>query len=166
MRNTHISSLKLERKIPYNPDFHGIINKEYNMSVSLQSADSKQATFLIEVAVKFKFDDSKEEIGSIVAKAVSRVSDVPIPLDADGAFAPNKATKEFRLLVEGALGEDVILPLSLLARSAHLPTLTPVPIVFPVPQVVGGSVRAHRHQPHGGPTSHRPGSKSPRVTAS
>jgi hypothetical protein len=130
LRITHISSLRLERKLPYDPDFHGVISKDYEMTIGLRSADSSQARFQIRVRVRFGVRDSGMEMGTIEAKAETCVSGVKIPLNDQGTLDEKNVTDEFKLLVEGALGEDVLLPLSILARSAHLPSLTPIPRIF------------------------------------
>lgn len=131
MRTTHISSVKLERKLSYDPSFHGIIENDLQLSVTLLLAEQSLARFGLELKVAFRVATSGEEMGSLEARALTEISGIPVPLDANGEFQEGLATEEFRLLVEGGLAEDVLVPLSLLTRAAKMPTILPIPQVFP-----------------------------------
>jgi len=123
--------VRLERKIPYDPSFHGTVKKDLDVAVVLKSVDKSQATFVVDVKVTFTVKNTGENMGVLEAKAEIRITDVPIPVDDAGLFKDENATEEFMMLVEGGLGEDVMIPLSMLSRAAKMPGIVPTPIIFP-----------------------------------
>ncbi len=132
MRTTHFVKASVERTLPYDPDFHGLVEKKVDLGImALKSQEANDARFRISFDVRFVIQETGQEMGRVSAEAESHIRSMEVPRSPDGGVDMTKASESFRKVVEGALGEDVLIPLSVIARSAHLPSLLPIPVVFP-----------------------------------
>lgn len=141
MRTTYIQSMEVKRTNPYDPDFHGMIDYDVDIDVHPESNTDKEAKFHIKLKFIFTDRDAKKEYGSVIVDAWTTIT-TAVPLNGDGKLDMDSAPENFKRLVEGAVLEDVILPVSAVARQAKLPSLVPSPLLFDRPEL-------HHHHDHG-----------------
>lgn len=130
MRQTFIRKLEVERHADYDPDYHGLI--DYDVDIRLEAKQCTPTTADFDFNAGFQFIDRKteEKVGRLQVEATIRIQDTEIPLAEDGSFDVDKAPENLKRLVEGAVGEDLFLLLSLVSRRARLPSLIPSPLIF------------------------------------
>lgn len=133
MRATFLQSVDLKRNSPYDPDFHGLIDRQFDIGVHLEKAEPGSATFRISIHVSFVVQGTGQEMGRLDASGTTRITGdaslIP-PADRMDDSVLGKVSPEFQKLLEGAVNEDLLLPLSILCRAAKLPGLFPNPLLF------------------------------------
>jgi|ACXJ01.1.fsa_nt_gi hypothetical protein len=131
MRTTYIQDLTLKREIPYDPDFHGLIDRKLSLKFEVKSVDVNSAVFEINIVAIFKTKDTQKEMGKISAAAETKITGFDFPLTETKNLDVESMPENLKRVIEGAVFEDLMLHLSTVARYAHLPSLLPIPIIFP-----------------------------------
>lgn len=131
MRTTHVHSLEIKRLIPYDPDFHGLVDQDGKINLAFVEGSEEKPRFRILIEFYFKQREDGTEMGHIRVEALTVLHGVKIPRDASGSLNMREAPENVKRLVEGAVGEDLLIPISLAARLAHLPAPIPSPVIFP-----------------------------------
>lgn len=131
MRTTYIQDLTLKREIPYDPDFHGLIDSTLSLKFKVKNADVNFAIFEINIEAVFKTKESSIEMGKISAVAETKITGFDFPLTETKNLDVESMPENLKRVIEGAVFEDLMLHLSTVARYAHLPSLLPIPIIFP-----------------------------------
>jgi hypothetical protein len=137
MRITYFKKVNVQRSIQYDPDFHGLVDNKVDILIESQKDTSDRLRVQIKLAIRYSIKGSGAEMGTIEAEAESLVTGVPVPWLPNGGIDGEKVSEELKRVIEGAVAEDVMLPLSIVARGAHLPSLLPIPMLFPRNQIVG-----------------------------
>lgn len=123
--------MTLKREIPYDPNFHGLVDSKLDLGFKVESVDTDSAVFEIAVKADFKTKDTQTEMGKITAVAETKITGFRFPLTSDGNLATESMSENLKRVIEGAVFEDIMLHLSTIARFAHLPSLLPIPVMFP-----------------------------------
>lgn len=161
MRTTHLRDVNLIRKIPYDVNFHGLVEQDYDFNVEALTVSENEGIFRLHVKVTYVVKDTKAEMGEIVAHAETKIQGPSIPRDEKGNFRQDEASEELLRVIEGAVGEDILIPLAGLARAAKLPSVFPIPFLFARKDHKG---HAHReHASEGEPGEDRPKRPSKRA---
>jgi hypothetical protein len=144
LRTTYIRNLTLKRDIPYDPDFHGLIDSKLSFKLNVENVDANSAVFEIIIEANFKTKDTQEEMGKISAIAETKVTGFDFSLKKDGSLDVESMPENLKRVIEGAVFEDLMLHLSSIARYAHLPSLFPIPIIFPRSRLPKDKPKANR----------------------
>ncbi|MCI4363542.1 MAG: hypothetical protein L3K13_04475 [Thermoplasmata archaeon] len=139
MRTTYFTAVELRRKIPYDPNFHGLVEKRVEITLDVDKSELQDALFRIKLRIRFVLAGSDEEMGFVSATAESRITGMAPPRTPEGTLDSNQLSPEFMRVVDGAVGEDMLIPLSILARQAHLPSLLPIPEIIRRPATLPSS---------------------------
>ena len=131
MRTTYIKDLTLKRQLPYDPNFHGLVDSKLDLGFKVENVDSDSAVFEITVKAEFRTKDTQTEMGKINAVAETKITGFKFPLTTHGNLATESMPENLKRVIEGAVFEDIMLHLSTIARFAHLPSLLPIPVMFP-----------------------------------
>lgn len=131
MRTTWIKELSIKRKMEYDPDFHGLIDT--NLNLGLREIDISGDTLLLEITIKgqYKTKDTKEEMGTLKAIAETKITGTDFSITEEGELDFELLPENMKRVIEGAIGEDLMIYLSMATRMAHLPSLLPIPALFP-----------------------------------
>lgn len=130
MRITCLKTLTVKRNIPYDPDYHGLIKTSLDLNLGVEDSKSDHLIFSISLKAKFVTIEDRRVMGSISSTAQTTITGTEFPLLQNGSLDIDSLPENFKRLIEGAVGEDVVTNLSAIARFAHLPTLFPIPIIF------------------------------------
>ncbi len=131
MRTTYIKDLTLKREIPYDPDFHDLVDKKLNLGFKVIKVTNNSAVFEINIEAEFVTKSDHTKMGTISAIAESKITGFTFPLSDEGNLAIESMSENLKRVIEGAVFEDIMLNLSTIARFAHFPSLLPIPIIFP-----------------------------------
>lgn len=131
MRTTHVQNLEIKRLIPYDPNFHGLVDQDGRIDIAFLKGSEQEPRFRILIEFKFKQRDDSVEMGFIRVEAQTVLHGVALPKEGNGAINMRAVPENIKRLIEGAVGEDLLIPVSLAARLAHLPAPIPSPLVFP-----------------------------------
>lgn len=140
MRNTHLKDLTLKRFIPYDPDFHGLLDSKLKLGFKISSVNVDSAVFEINIEAEFQTKDTHTEMGKITALAETRITGFEFPVTSEGELEIESMPENLKRVIEGAVFEDIMLNLSSVARYAHLPSLLPIPMIFPRKKKRGGQI--------------------------
>lgn len=130
MRTTCIKDLTLKRYIPYDPDFHGLIDSNLSLKFKVEKVDIKSAVFEIFIEADFKTKETQDQMGKISAVAETKITGFDFPITKNGDLDFESMPENLKRVIEGAVFEDLMLHLSAIARYAHLPSLLPIPMIF------------------------------------
>jgi hypothetical protein len=130
VRTTWLTFVSLERKAPYDPDFHGLVDQRVDLKLHSEESKRPDVRIRIELTIKFMLKSTGDQFGRISARAESLVTGMAIPRAKNRKIDWPRTSQEFRRVLDGAVGEDLLIPLSVMARAAHLPSLLPIPSLF------------------------------------
>ena len=124
MRQTCLYKLQCTRDEPFNPDKHDIIEQRGGFQYSL--ADKKPGEMRLKITFQIDFVSRADgkRWARFEGEAGSTITDASIKIADNGEV---NADDHVQSLVQGAVQDDVFLPLSILARSMRLPSF----LVFP-----------------------------------
>lgn len=131
MRTTYIKDLTIKRKIPYDPNFHGLIDTKLDLGFKIENLTGDSAVFQISLKAEFITKDKQTEMGTMEAIAETNITGFSFPISDDGNLSIESMPENLKRVIEGAIFEDIMLHLSIIARFAHFPSLLPIPVIFP-----------------------------------
>lgn len=126
MRTTAIEEISAERADAYDPDYHDLIESQIELETSLVDAEEGKIVLDLDFGVSYFEKDSGERFGNIAGRARLIVEMEGVEPQEDGSV---EVSDEVQHVISGAFEDDVLLPVSLLARSMRLPN----PVRLPPP---------------------------------
>lgn len=126
MRTTVIEAIEAERADAYDPDYHDLIESRIELETSLVDADQGEIILNLDFGVSYFEKESDENFGNISGRARLIVEMEGIEPQEDGSV---EVSDDVQHVIGGAFEDDVLLPVSLLARSMRLPN----PVRLPPP---------------------------------
>lgn len=119
MRTTVIEEIDGERADTYDPDFHDLIETKIEFNTSLVDADEGRIVLNLDFGVDYFQEDGGDRFGEISGRARLIVEMEGIEPQEDGSV---EVSDEVQHVITGAFDDDIILPVSVLARSMRLPS--------------------------------------------
>lgn len=126
MRTTVIEEIEAERADAYDPDYHDLIESRIELETSLMDAEPGKIILDLDFDVSYFEQDSGENFGNISGRARLIVEMEGIEPQEDDSV---EVSDDVQHVISGAFEDDVLLPVSLLARSMRLPN----PVRLPPP---------------------------------
>lgn len=118
MRTTVIEEIGGERADTYDPDFHDLIETKIEFNTSLVDAEEGRIVLNLDFGVDY-FEEGGDRFGEISGCARLIVEMDGIEPQEDGSV---EVSDEVQHVITGAFDDDIILPVSVLARSMRLPS--------------------------------------------
>lgn len=126
MRTTVIEEIEAERADAYDPDYHDLIESRIELETSLMDAEPGKIILDLDFDVSYFEQESGENFGNISGRARLIVEMEGIEPQEDDSV---EVSDDVQHVISGAFEDDVLLPVSLLARSMRLPN----PVRLPPP---------------------------------
>lgn len=126
MRTTVIEEIEAERADAYDPDYHELIESRIELESSLVDAETGEITLNLDFSVSYFEKETGENFGNVTGRARLMVEMDGIAPQDDGSV---EVSDDVQHVINGAFEDDVLLPVSLLARSMRLPN----PVRLPPP---------------------------------
>lgn len=126
MRTTVLERLEARRIVPYDRDDHSILDKDGNFQFEILDVTAESIIVGIRFRVEVKSQSDQRLWGFIDGEAKTTITSDALrdAVTADKITLP----AEFGKIIEGAISEDLFLPISQTARLMHLPSLLVSPI--------------------------------------
>lgn len=122
MRTTVIERLHAERKVPYDPDAHPMLDIKPEPRLTFIETGPRVLALRFEFRVSFVEQVTGVEHGFVDCSALIRVENDSI------TTSPRTTPDNIFSLLQGGIGDEVLLPVSMLCRTLRLPTLVLSPI--------------------------------------
>lgn len=119
MRTTVIEEIDGRRADAYDPDFHDLIETKIEFNTSLVDAEEGRIVLNLDFGVEYFEEESGDPFGEIAGRARLIVEMDGIQPLEDGSV---EVSDEVQHVITGAFDDDIILPVSVLARSMRLPS--------------------------------------------
>ncbi len=126
MRTTVIEEIAAERADAYDPEYHDLIESRIELETSLVDAEEGKIILDLDFGVSYFEKDTSETFGNISGRARLIVEMDGVDPQEDGSV---EVSDEVQHVISGAFEDDVLLSVSLLARSMRLPN----PVRLPPP---------------------------------
>jgi hypothetical protein len=120
MRIVHIKELQAKRHAEYNPDFHGIIDQRLNFQFRLLEAEQGRMKLEAKFVVEFQTRQDQQKFATVDGVAEIVVKSEGIEKKPDGSLDVSPGVQA---VIDGALSDEIMLPLSILARQMKLPSI-------------------------------------------
>ena len=139
MRTTVLDRLECRRIVPFDPNDHSLLDRGGTLDIKIldRKDGMLKLAFRFEIQVKAKVGGALwgvvEGSATIIVESPSVGSDILTP--GSKTPIPEQVTR----LVEGAFADDLLLPISQVVRSMHLPGLLLSPVDFAKILSSGGS---------------------------
>lgn len=126
MRTTVIEEIEGKRADAYDPDYHDLIESRIELETSLVDAEPGEIILDLHFGVSYFEQESGENFGNISGRARLIVEMEGIEPQDDGSV---EVSDHVQHVISGAFEDDILLHVSLLARSMRLPN----PVRLPPP---------------------------------
>lgn len=127
MRTTTIERLECRRLTPYDPNDHSLLDRNGTVAAVVEHLEDGSLRLRMDFKTEFRRQGSGEIWGLIEGQATTAVVSGVVHADAFSKEEGTAVSPTLVKLIEGALAEDVFLPVSAVARAMHLPSLLIAP---------------------------------------
>lgn len=118
MRTTIIEEIEAQRAAAYDPNYHGLVDSRIEVNTAV--ADAAPGHLILEIIFKVAYavKENGDDFGSISGRARLVVDMEGIEPQDDGSV---DVSDDAQQVIGGAFEDDILLPVSLLARAMKLP---------------------------------------------
>ncbi|MEK6985492.1 MAG: hypothetical protein AABX89_03805 [Candidatus Thermoplasmatota archaeon] len=125
MRSTVIERLTCRREVPYDENDHSILLRDGGVHYNAELIQDGLLKIRIKFTYKLKAKDDGKIWGTIEGEALTTIRDASIKASPDGKTA--ETSDNIGMVVQGAIADDVFLPVSQVAHAMRLPALLLLP---------------------------------------
>lgn len=128
MRSTVVEHVECRRLVPYERDDHSILIREGNLDFNVVTLRDGILEVRFTFKNQFRSRDSKVLWGIVEVEGLTRIESPDVKAASFDTPGGAPIPDGLRFLLEGALADEILLPLSQVVRAMHLPSLVVSPV--------------------------------------
>lgn len=130
MRTTALERLDCRRLVPYDPDYHGMLDHDGSLELKVIRVEAGELKVRFRFKSEIKKRDDGQLFGVIEGEALTVIRNPAITEDLFDEETGLSLPENLQKVLEGAFSDDVLLPVSQVSRAMRMPALLLSPVDF------------------------------------